>query len=111
MLEKYRSAQIVITSRIHAALPCVALGVPVIFILLDHLPGGGGKRTWGLTDLFHTLDLSGREDVDVDLFKDWVANQFDWKDPPPNPNFGKRTEISYLLNVDEVIQNRALRNT
>ncbi|WP_264821067.1 polysaccharide pyruvyl transferase family protein [Acinetobacter schindleri] len=32
MLEKYSTAKLVITSRIHCALPCLAMGTPVIYI-------------------------------------------------------------------------------
>ena len=79
------AAKLVITSRIHVALPCVALGTPVIFTLIDGatdsgLPGGGGGRVDGLSQLFHlayknTTDNSWRFDPD-----------FDWENPPPNPS-------------------------
>ena len=63
LIEMYASAKLVITQRIHCALPCVAMGTPVIFINSAGIPGGGGsqaessQRTVGLTPLFHTLDL------------------------------------------------------
>jgi len=54
ILDKYaQDARLVITSRIHSALPAIALGVPVIFVDSPKLPGGGGNRTAGLLDLFH----------------------------------------------------------
>ena len=62
LLESYSLAKVVITQRIHTALPCVAMGVPVIFINAKDMPGGGGNnkgqssRVAGLTDLFHTID-------------------------------------------------------
>ena len=50
------AARLIITSRIHVALPCAALGDPVIFTLIDEatdsgLRGGGGKRVDGLNQL------------------------------------------------------------
>ena len=56
-LKKYERAKLVITSRIHCALPCLAMGTPVIFI------NGGFKPTQtcrfdGITDLFHTVNVS-----------------------------------------------------
>jgi hypothetical protein len=63
LIELYSEAKLVITQRIHCALPCVAMGIPVVFINSPLMPGGGGtntkrsSRTVGLTDLFHTLDL------------------------------------------------------
>ena len=44
-LRAYSMAQVVITSRLHAALPCLALGIPVVYVNdIAHLPGGGGKK-------------------------------------------------------------------
>lgn len=53
MLKTYRTrARVVITSRIHAALPATGMGIPVIFVDSNSLPGGGGGRTAGLLDVF-----------------------------------------------------------
>ena len=65
LLEMYGEAKVVITQRIHAALPCVGMGVPVIFFNSPGMPGDEGKnkvpstRTVGLTTLFHTLEMYG----------------------------------------------------
>ena len=53
LISLYSEAKVVITSRIHAALPASALGVPVIFVYSEHLPGGGGNRTAGVVENFH----------------------------------------------------------
>lgn len=45
-------AKVVITSRIHTALPAVGMGIPVIFVNTKVLPGGGGNRTDGLLQFF-----------------------------------------------------------
>jgi len=56
-------AKLVITSRIHAALPATALGIPVVFVHDSRpgktwLPGGkeGVGRVEGLLDIFHEVD-------------------------------------------------------
>ena len=88
LMQKYGSAKLVVTQRIHCALPCVAMGTPVIFINSPHMPGGGGAKTesspciTGLTDMFHTLDMY---DMSRQRARQWLAN-FPWKSPPPNPN-------------------------
>ena len=48
-------AKVVITSRIHSALPASVNGVPVIFVEQAEasLPGGRGGRTKGISNLFH----------------------------------------------------------
>ena len=90
LMEKYASAKLVITQRIHCALPCVAMGIPVIFINSDAMPGGGGtitarsSRTAGLTPMFHTLDLYSKSMEDA---RQWLHN-FTWHNPPPNPDVG-----------------------
>lgn len=57
LLKKYATAKLVITSRIHCALPCLALGTPVIYL------NGFEKefdacRMEGLSELFHTISVN-----------------------------------------------------
>ncbi len=57
LLHKYARAKLVITSRIHCALPCLALGTPVIFIngfdsFVDSC------RFDGLINLFNRIDIN-----------------------------------------------------
>ena len=109
LVEMYASAKLVITQRIHCALPCVAMGTPVIFINSPKMPGGGGSsgksssRTVGLTPLFHTLDLYAKT---VERAKEWLQS-FPWHNVPPNPN------ISMLMRLratawNVIRQNQAL---
>lgn len=56
LLMKYARAKLVITSRIHCALPCLALGTPVIYIngfneFLDT------SRFGGILELFNRIDI------------------------------------------------------
>ena len=88
LLEMYGEAKVVITQRIHAALPCVGMGIPVIFFNSPAMPGGGGTskvpstRTVGLTPLFHTLEMY---EMSEEMASEWLQN-FPWDDIPPNPN-------------------------
>ncbi len=59
LLIKYSKAKLVITSRIHCALPCLALGTPVIFIngfdsFVDSC------RFDGILELFNRIDVNSR---------------------------------------------------
>ena len=59
LLHRYARAKLVITSRIHCALPCLALGTPVIFIngftsLADSC------RFEGIFDLLNRIDINTR---------------------------------------------------
>lgn len=73
MLRTYQSAHAVVTSRVHVALPCLALGVPVLLVCPKPLDG----RIAGAADLVHSCTedafVSGRYDYDVNA-------------PPANPD-------------------------
>lgn len=56
LLKKYATAKLVITSRIHCALPCLAMGTPVIYINgFDTI--GDSCRMDGIIDLFNKIDV------------------------------------------------------
>ena len=102
ILEKYSQAKLVITQRIHAALPCVAMGTPVIFFNTVKMPGGGGStekasdRVIGLVELFHSIDLFN---LTVDQAKEKLR-KFNWTQPPSNPNLAHRMQmVSSMWNI------------
>jgi hypothetical protein len=70
-LRLYASSRSVVTDRLHCALPCIAMGVPVLFV--DTAPDP--YRLQGLRELMHAVALpdflKGRYDYDIN-------------DPPPN---------------------------
>lgn len=59
LLEKYSKAKLVITSRIHCALPCLAMGTPVIYINgFDDFTDT--CRFEGILDLFNRIDVDNK---------------------------------------------------
>lgn len=56
LLSEYAHAKCVITSRIHCALPCLALGTPVIFIN-SFTDKSNISRLDGLKELFNVVDI------------------------------------------------------
>lgn len=57
LLRKYATAKLVITSRIHCALPCLAMGTPVIYINgFDNFVDT--CRFDGILDLFNRIDIN-----------------------------------------------------
>jgi len=62
-LKRLSKAKLVVTSRIHCALPCLAIGTPVIFIdsELDQ------NRVSGLKDLFHTITIEKKDKITVNF--------------------------------------------
>jgi hypothetical protein len=65
-LERYAAARLVITSRIHCLLPCLAIGTPVIFINNQK----GVQRYGGLLDLVEHHDLESV--VNGDARVNWI---------------------------------------
>lgn len=57
LLKQYAEAELVITSRIHCALPCLALGTPVIFLDDSLSDSSERSRLDGLIDLFHVVRI------------------------------------------------------
>lgn len=58
LLNQYAEASYVITSRIHAALPCLGIGTDVLFVTGAELENGqvrSAGRFGGLVDLMHTI--------------------------------------------------------
>lgn len=84
-LNKYSKAKLVVTSRIHVALPCLAMGTPVIFLnggfthMMDH------TRFDGITHLLNKIDIDivGKTSANFDVklpigIEDLIVN-------PPKP--------------------------
>lgn len=93
-IKKYLTAELVVTSRIHAALPCLAMETPVIFMNSERLsskkvdfntPG----RLDGLIDFFRTMNVNNSgitscddilktfEKIDTDVF---IKNKDNWRE-------------------------------
>jgi hypothetical protein len=72
LLREYAQARLVITSRLHCALPCLALGTPVLLIP----PSGSSKRFSGLIELV-------RHCTATELLK--CNFDFSLQQPPENP--------------------------
>lgn len=74
-LRLYQSAHCVITERLHAALPSLALGTPVLLLKKKDPVGGNVDRLGGLGELCHYYS-------DEEFM---TANVFDVDNPPENP--------------------------
>jgi hypothetical protein len=72
LLREYAQARFVVTSRLHCALPCLALGTPVLLIP----PSGSAKRFGGLIELVRHCTATEFPRCDFD---------FSLQQPPENP--------------------------
>jgi hypothetical protein len=90
IIKRYSKAKLVVTSRIHCALPCLALGTPVLFILeglkdeSEHL-----SRFRGILNHINILTKMPKDLVET-LFNSKMnvfhPDEIDWENPPKNPN-------------------------
>lgn len=70
LLRRYSEAKLVVTSRIHCALPCLALETPVLFVDSCEMNDAGYKfntpnRFGGLKELFEVVDYDDRHRLNV----------------------------------------------
>jgi hypothetical protein len=72
MLHRYASAKLVITSRLHCALPCLALGTPVVFVP----PAHDLDRFSGIWELLNVARVSDGALIEA----------VPWNAPIPNPD-------------------------
>ena len=91
LLHKYAKAKLVITSRIHCALPCLAMGTPVIFVngfdsFVDSC------RFDGILELFNRIDVNSK------------TGKF-------SSNFDLEGEISCNTNIKNLEKHHDLANT
>lgn len=68
LLEEYSTASLIITSRLHAALPCVAIGIPTIFIYGEDIPRSSGRFD-GLLEHVNCLQYVNKKWVGLNQFE------------------------------------------
>lgn len=66
LLKRYSDAEYVVTSRIHCALPCLAMNVPVLYVDNQNLGIVHNCRLKGLRELFHKITIKG-DNIECDI--------------------------------------------
>jgi hypothetical protein len=94
LLRRYSQAHLVITSRLHCLLPCLAFGTPVLFVP----PGTDAGRLSGYEDgFFNSLQTH-----------DWeVTTPINWERPDPNPGEHLRLAASLTATVEKFVAGAA----
>lgn len=98
LIDRYAQAKMVITSRIHCALPCLALGTPVYFVNSGYTTKSSlNDRFDGLIELFNVIgpdhfphtskSLTDYARRFLNIYKDKEIKPLDinWENPAPNP--------------------------
>jgi hypothetical protein len=91
LLNQYKQAKCVVTTRLHAALPCLAFNTPVL-MLNSETPGCMDIRFMGLIE--HTWHCS-KQELSEGVY------EYDFDNPPMNPG----THIPIRENLISTIQN------
>ena len=85
LIKKYAKAKLVVTSRIHCALPCLGIGTPVLFTENASLEEISNCRLGGLRDLFNIIQWKDGRLIPLFKFKEKLSkenhpeNKEDWK--------------------------------
>ena len=120
LLDKYAKAKLVITSRIHCALPCIALGTPVYFVDVGYDREGSRDRFDGILDYMRLIPpkyfpFSSRTKVGkimrklrlYSLIPDGKNIDFiDWDNPKPNPNYPGDLIKAHLKRVHQFLERK-----
>ena len=94
-LNKYATAKLVVTSRLHCAIPCLAFGTPVIFIHFGFKNEYDTCRLKGVTEMFNTIYIDEKENITANFdIRDKINEDF----APRNPE----TFRSYVPVLDSV---------
>jgi hypothetical protein len=99
LIDRYSKAHLIITSRIHAALPAIALGTPVLFLDLGFEANKSRNRFGGILNLFPVLESNNfsflkntyldkiyRKLKLYEVYYQKKEIQYDWDNPPKPPN-------------------------
>jgi hypothetical protein len=94
VLEQYRRAKCVITSRLHAAMPCLAFETPVVLV---HPDPDSDSRMGGLIELVRHCSprdvLKGRLPIDLNV-------------PTPNPSAYRKLQNQLITTVTEWVRKK-----
>lgn len=107
LLERYARAKMVITSRIHCALPCLALGTPVLFIDGDLQHATDTTRFKGITDYLNVFNASeliknypgALKGLNTSSFSNPSA--YNWSEPKANP----KLHLEIVANLKQRCEN------
>lgn len=98
-IHKYANAELVFTTRIHCALPCLALGTPVVLLI----PQYDKTRFSGLSDLFNIIgfDTNGKFIHNITTNHNMVTNNNTYKSYAENLKTSCSTFVENILKNHE----------
>lgn len=95
LLKKYSSAKCVITSKIHAALPCLGLGTPVVLVVKRKDP----KRYLGLDQFLNFIWFNGNFKLEKSIHRDLNGNIVNSESFKPYAEEMKKTCFEFIRSL------------
>lgn len=108
LLREYSKAKLVVTSRIHCALPCLGIETPVLFVCSEALEGDNVRssgRFGGLMELFHVLRWTPKELKDTSDYHFSKENKIEINSVIKNKDDFKKYKESLIKKVDDFLKN------
>lgn len=101
LVKNYAQASLVVTSRIHCALPCLGLGTPVLYVYEQKQSQASICRMDGIIDLFNTINVENG-DVTKDN-KIFSMGKIGYDNIPQNKSTWKNIAESLRKKVEDFI--------
>lgn len=98
LLDLYRKGKCVVTTRLHAAMPCLAFKTPVLMLSSNNKQGGIDHRFVGLIE--HTLHCSKEELLNGEM-------DYDFDNPPKNPETYLPIRETLIKTMTDWVQNNS----
>lgn len=106
LVKKYAKARLVVTSRIHSALPCVGLETPVLFVNSKYLENGKyPDRFRGLKDFFNMIDYSKGKLIPSSRVRSFMnGNMIETTTKISNPDTYLPYKMKLIHDVEEFVR-------
>jgi hypothetical protein len=99
LVKSYSKASLVITSRIHCALPCLGMSVPVLYTYNDNQDFVSSCRMEGLIDMFNVVHCDGKR-----IYSDICKSKIDYSTIPQNKETWKTYASSLIEKCEYFIK-------
>ena len=107
LIKKYAKAKLVVTSRIHCALPCIGVETPVLFVCSEALEGDkvrSAGRFGGLMELFHVLRWTAKGLKDTSSYGFSKANKIGIDTVIKNKDDFKKYKVPLIKTVEDFLR-------
>lgn len=111
LIQKYAKAKLVVTSRIHCALPCIGVETPLLFVCSEALEGDkvrSAGRFGGLMELFHVLRWTPNGLKDTSGYGFSMVNKIGIDTVIKNKDDFKKYKVRLIKTVEDFLRETSL---